>query len=63
MSRTRKDSQGRIWTYNDSLGSWEHGDHVVGCGRDNGSKWQIWYGPSKGNYEFKTLAMAMSYCG
>jgi hypothetical protein len=60
--KLRKDKLGRVWTYNDSLGSWEHGEHVIGCGRRNGSKWQIWDGPFRGFYEFNTLAAAMNYC-
>ena len=62
MNKTKKDSQGRVWSYCDGEGSWSNGDHVIGCGANNGNKWQIWSGPSKGHYEYKTLTEAMQAC-
>jgi hypothetical protein len=62
MSRTKKDNQGRVWIYNDGEGSWSNEKHTIGCGRDNGSKWEIWAGPNTGHYEYKTLKEAMEAC-
>lgn len=60
--RTKTDERGRVWTYGDAEGSWSHDRHVIGCGANNGSKWQIWGGPSSGYYEYKTLTEAMQAC-
>ena len=62
VNRTRKDSHGRVWAYCDGEGSWSHGRHIIGCGGRNGSKWQVWNGPSSGRYEYKTLGEAMDAC-
>jgi hypothetical protein len=62
MTRTKKDNKGRVWSYCDGEGSWSHGEHIIGCGRDNGSKWQVWGGPNTGHYEYKTLKEAMEAC-
>ena len=60
--KTRKDDNGRIWEYSDGEGSWSNGKHTIGCGGNNGSKWQIWDGPNSGHYEYKTLKEAMQAC-
>jgi hypothetical protein len=62
MTTTKKDTQGRTWTYSDGEGAWECGKHIIGCGRKNGSKWQVWNGPNAGHYEYKTLKDAMNAC-
>lgn len=62
MKLAKKDNKGRIWEYCDGEGSWSHGEHVIGCGRDNGNKWQIWSGSNAGHYEYKTLKQAMEAC-
>ena len=66
MKLTRKDSEGRIWNYCDSEGTWtlktENARHVIGCGGNNGSKWAIWSGPMSGDWEYKTLKQAMAAC-
>jgi hypothetical protein len=62
MTKTRQDSKGRTWSYNDADGSWTSGENTIGCGRRNGSKWQIWDGPAKGYYEYQTLKAAMEAC-
>ena len=62
MTKTRKDSLGRVWNYCDGEGSWQHGKHVIGCGGKNGSKWAIWGGPCAGHCEFNTLREAMGVC-
>jgi hypothetical protein len=62
MTRSKTDSRGRVWNYCDGEGSWSNGKHTIGCGRNNGSKWQIWDGPSRGYYEYKTLKEAMEAC-
>jgi hypothetical protein len=59
---TKKDSKGRVWSYSDAEGSWGCGEHIIGCGGKNGSKWMVWDGPSKGYYEYKTLREAMEAC-
>jgi len=58
----RTDSKGRVWEYCEWDGSWSHGRHTVGCGRNNERKWMVWDGPSKGYHEFATLKMAMESC-
>lgn len=58
----RKDKRGRVWEYNDAEGSWHHGEHTIGCGANNGSKFMIWDGPDRGHYEYKTLGEAMAAC-
>ena len=60
--RTKKDTEGRVWNYCDSEGTWSHGEHLIGCGNNNGSKWSIWAGPNQGWQEFKTLKDAMASC-
>ena len=62
MTRTKIDSKGRVWNYSDGEGAWSHGKHTIGCGFRNVSKFQIWDGPSKDFYEYKTLAEAMNAC-
>lgn len=62
VSRTKKDTAGRVWKYCDSDGSWSHGPHTIGCGAKNKSKWMIWDGPSASRYEFGALTRAMEYC-
>lgn len=62
IKRTKTDSKGRTWVYNDAEGSWNCEEHIIGCGKRNGSKWQIWDGPSKGCYEYETLKRAMENC-
>ena len=62
MKRTKKDSKGRVWSYCDGEGSWSHGAHVIGCAGKNGSKWEIWGGPSKDYYAYSTLRDAMEAC-
>ena len=59
---TKTDGQGRVWDYSEGEGSWSCGKHTIGCGESNGSKWQIWDGPDRGHYEYKTLKEAMSAC-
>jgi hypothetical protein len=61
-TKTRKDSKNRVWTYHDSEGAWTFEKHIIGCGKRNGSKFQIWDGPSKGFYEYKNLSEAMNNC-
>lgn len=61
-SKTMTDKAGRTWTYSDGEGSWGNGQHIIGCGRNNESKWQIWNGPKAGYYEYKTLREAMAAC-
>ena len=58
----RKDRIGRTWNNNDAEGTWEHGEHVIGCGGKNGSKFSIWAGPDKGHWEYKRLSEAMDAC-
>ena len=58
----RTDSQKRVWTYDDGEGVWSHGPNLIGCGANNGSKFQIWSGPNQDYYEFKTLKEAMAAC-
>jgi hypothetical protein len=60
--KTKTDSKGRTWSYSDADGSWTSGDNTIGCGRRNGSKWQVWDGPAKGHYEYPTLKAAMEAC-
>lgn len=62
MKLTKTDSRGRVWTYCDGEGSWRCGEHVIGCGGSNGSKWSVWSGPNQGYYEHKTLRAAMESC-
>ena len=61
-TRTKKDNQGRVWTFSEGEGSWSHGTHVIGCGGNNAAKWQIWGGPNSGHYEHTTLKEAMQAC-
>ena len=60
--KTRKDIAGRVWSYCQAEGAWICGVHVIGCGRYNVSKWQVWQGPSKDCYEYPTLKQAMDSC-
>jgi hypothetical protein len=60
--KTKTDGKGRTWSYSDADGSWTSGDNTIGCGRRNGSKWQVWDGPAKGHYEYQTLKAAMEAC-
>jgi len=62
INRIRKARQGRTWEDSDGEGSWGHGEHCIGCGAANGSKWQIWDGPQASRYEYKTLREAMEAC-
>lgn len=59
--RTRKDKWGRTWEYSDGEGAWEtrgaHGMHVIGCGANNKSKWQVWSSDERDEYQ--TLKEAM----
>ena len=62
VKKTIKDSSGRVWEYGEAEGTWQHGKHCIGCGLHNKSKFQIWGGPNKGYYEYKTLKEAMAAC-
>ena len=61
--RTKTDSKNRVWSYCDGEGTWSHGDHIIGCGAKNGSKWRIWDGPQRSRYEYSTLSDAIDACG
>ncbi|MGI9459764.1 MAG: hypothetical protein ACR2NF_07185 [Pirellulales bacterium] len=58
--RTMKDKTGRVWTYEDAEGTWEHGSHVIGCSGSNGRKWQVWSVQRGPVYD--TLREAMLSC-
>ena len=60
--RTRKDTQGRRWEYNDAEGCWSHGRFTIGCAINNGSKWSNWNSTDRYPEEFGTLALAMDAC-
>ena len=60
--RTRKDSQGRKWEYNDAEGCYSFGSHVIGCANNNGSKWSYWTSTDRHPEEFDTLKAAMDAC-
>jgi hypothetical protein len=56
---TRKDAEGRVWSYCPLEGTWGHGPHLIKC-----RPWVvIWAGPNQGWREFRTLEAAMEVCG
>ena len=59
-TRTRKDSYGRVWEYSGDESTWHHGEFLIGCGADNGSKFSNWN--EKWPEEHKTLKLAMDAC-
>jgi hypothetical protein len=62
MTRTRKDSEGRRWTYNGGEGTWSYGEFLIGMGALNGRKFANWNSDCKYPEEFKTLKEAMESC-
>ena len=60
--KTRKDSQGREWEYNDAEGCYCLAGFVIGCGVNNGSKWMDWNSRDRYPEEFSTLRAAMAAC-
>jgi hypothetical protein len=56
----RTDANGRTWEYNDCEGTWEHGEHIIGCGGKNGRKYMFWSSDDRYPEEFTTLKAAMA---